>query len=245
MSSEQNGEKPLFFSPNRGLSDQLRSQLGQPPVQEAKAPRRKWITAEEPNPFLGWTIVSPVPLDSSFIDPAHRLLKELREDYQPGEWSIHPLSSLHMTVFAGETQYDLQDAGRSVSDRLDEITARIRQLSFPDLDLVVKVTGFVLSNDTATATVVPASEDIAQVLRTFRDEVAELTGFRRSDHDTVRFHITFAYRLTAAEQGTPIDIAATEDRYTRLLREAGDIELGRPAYNIFESMTSFPPTYSF
>ncbi|WP_311199973.1 DUF1868 domain-containing protein [Corynebacterium amycolatum] len=242
LSIQMNNAGTRIESPLREFSDQLRHELGQPPIQEDRNARRKWLTASEPNRYIGWTVVANVPMGDPFMDTAVKVLDSIRSDYQAGEWSIHPLTSLHMTVFSGQTQYDFEKTGINLREGLDRATDAVSGLVFPDVPLVVEATDFARWDENLSLTVVPATAELAEALAEFRDTIAEKTGFRRANHDDVRYHITFAYRLTPEDQGTQVNQDEMLKPFLEEIQALGPIRLERPIFSIFDSMVSFPPT---
>lgn len=238
------------------LSEHVRRAQGLEPVSESLLPsRRKWLAADQPNRFHGWTIIAPVPLSHPIITPSLEVLRSLRDDHAPGEWSIHPLSSLHMTVLSGMEEYiiasgDIPTWARSARD-VTEVSyralERILEANLPQFSrpLEVQVVGFSDLRDIATATVEFTSSEQAATVRQFRDAVADAVEWKRPHHDQYGFHVSFGYRLSTPPSLSEDQLHELEKRYWTLLADAGPITLEPPVFSVFESMVSFPGVYTF
>ncbi|WP_214743405.1 hypothetical protein, partial [Escherichia coli] len=56
---------------------------------------------------------------------------------------------------------------------------------------------------------IPASKSDKEILTKFRDRVAKITGVRKSNHDTYRFHTSFGYQIKPM----------TEKKYIKFTKE--------------------------
>lgn len=241
---------------NAVLGAQLRAEQSLPPVEgPTPGAAYKWLSAEQPNRFHGWSVIAPVPLDSPFITPARQVLAALRSQHAPGEWSVHPLSSLHMTVFSGTEQAQLADGSgpKWVHDMANpvavwrEALARLEAAPLPHLGgpLEVQVVGFEDLSQGASATVECTTAEQQAKVRDFRDAVAEAIQWHRVDHDRYRFHITFSYRLNRVPSKTAAQLTQLGQEYCQVLQAAGPIQLDAPVFTVFESMVSFPGILQF
>lgn len=86
----------------------------------------------------------------------------------------------------------------------------------------------------------PIDDDMANILKTFRDEVAEKTGVRFPNHTTYKFHITLAYKLqhfTESETQQYNDV--TKQVEQRILSTLNPLRLDKPNFVTFAGMGEF------
>jgi len=154
-----------------------------------------------------------------------------------------PVTSLHMTLFQGviETR---RKAGYWPPDiplhlGIDDVTRRMMSRldgfdgcgSFSIRATEVTPTGL---------TVEGVTEKDRQAMQAWRDKLARIFGYRHPDHETYRYHITFAYVI----RGIPDAMAAQwqralDDSLALLQRDAPVIELREPAFCRFRDMKHF------
>ncbi|WP_436398537.1 DUF1868 domain-containing protein [Roseobacter sp. S98] len=181
-------------------------------------------------------------------DPAHTAVLEARHAIQalPGAECLlfTAEDSLHMTVFEGiiETRRteDAWPAGMDRTAPVDDITEKLKErLSafVPPPPFQVSVTSLRpggLNLDGATP------QDRATMLA-WREALTEPFGFRHREHDSYRFHMTFAYFLDwIPDDLVPVWEAGLRDIHAKLAAQAPVIPLGPPAFCRFEDMDAFP-----
>ncbi|MFK7803393.1 MAG: hypothetical protein AB8G95_17290, partial [Anaerolineae bacterium] len=125
----------------------------------------------------------------------------------------------------------LDEMDRFLIDKCD-------QLKFPKgFDISFKQMRF-----PATISVGPAHEKSHTAIWHFRNQIADLTGIRRSDFDKYQFHITLGYNLIELE---PNEIAEQNDVFQRIdkrLKETfGIFETTSPIPTFFDDMARFVP----
>lgn len=237
--------------PNRETGAKLRRARGLEPVEgPTPGSELKWLDAGEPNRYHGWTIISSVPLDSVLIEPSLEVLSSLQEDFATGEWSIHPLSSLHMTVFRGMTQYTILEDGnpewvRKHDDPMGvwkEAVDRIAEADLPKLSapLEVEVVRFTNLRHAGHVNVQFTTAKQAEEVSALRHGIAEAVDWFPDDIDDYGFHISYSYRLITPPSVGDKVLDEMRDRYTETLKSAGPITLEPPVVSVFESMVSFP-----
>lgn len=85
----------------------------------------------------------------------------------------------------------------------------------------------------------PADEEQAEVLRRYRDQVADAVGLRLPGHDTYTYHITLAYTWRLPDEGQKETIACLKKRMDALLSAQGQVELQAPYTAYYQDMLSF------
>jgi hypothetical protein len=165
-------------------------------------------------------------------------LPEARENL-----AFTPVPSLHMTLFQGIIEYrrtvPFWPQDMPLDTPIKDMTAHyLRKLeSFvapgPFTMTVTDATPEGLTIDGATAA------DRA-CLKEWRDRLASAFGYRHPDHDSYRYHITFAYVLRRfSDEAILAWDEALPDIVARLRDEAPTLELAPPAYCSFEDMKHF------
>lgn len=194
-------------------------------------------------PEAGNTVVCHL----DFNDPAHQAVLEARARMQSlpeaEKFLYTPVDSLHMTVFEGviETRRtpEAWPADIDRNDPVDKVTEALatRLASFaPPPDFAVRVeglrpSGLILKGATA--------EDEA-TMRAWREALTKPFGYRHDQHDSYRYHMTFAYPI---DWITDTCIPVWEAEFRAILadieRAAPVIPLTPAAFCRFNDMTEF------
>ncbi len=152
-------------------------------------------------------------------------------------------TSLHMTLFQGiiETRRELPywPADVPLNTPIDDMTGILmdRLAGFESGPAFkVEVTqatplGLVLDG---------VSMEDRGALKAWRDRLANLFGYRHPDHDTYKFHITFAYMLRYFDDAEILRWQPFLDQIVADIRQSAPvIELNPPAFCTFEDMNHF------
>ncbi|HYD04422.1 MAG TPA: DUF1868 domain-containing protein [Reyranella sp.] len=154
-----------------------------------------------------------------------------------------PAASLHMTLFQGiidtRRKHLYWPADMPLHLGIDDMTRRMMSR----LDGFEGCGPFAIRATEMTPTgitVEGVTEADGQAMHAWRDKLAETFGYRHPDHETYRFHITFAYVI----RGIPDPLAAQwqrvlEESLDLLQREAKEIALREPAFCKFRDMKHF------
>ncbi|RKE84226.1 DUF1868 domain-containing protein [Rhizobium sp. AG855] len=175
------------------------------------------------------------------------VLQEVRERYRamPGSerLAFTAASSLHMTLFQGIIEYRRRlpywPADVPLETPIDDMTAIF-------LD---RLAGFepgpafqmqVVAATPNGLTLEGISEADRDALRSWRDRLPDLLGYRHPDHETYSFHITFAYMIERFDDETmlawqPFLAEVVED----IRQRAPILSLRPPAFCSFEDMNHF------
>lgn len=154
-----------------------------------------------------------------------------------------PVPSLHMTLFQGIIEYRRNwpywPKEMAEDTSIDEMTAfyRERLKDFPKLPAfsmqvtAVRPTGFVMKG---------ATPDDDRIVTEWRNAFAEAFGYRHPDHETYRFHITFAYMRGWLELAClPRWQSMLDECLLDLRREDPIIQMHPPAFCEFRDMNHF------
>jgi hypothetical protein len=225
--------------------------------QARKIPNRdtllKFNKDGSPRPFAGNTVISHLPVQCAMRDAMVALHQELAASALRPKLGLTSTDSYHMTVFPGANDLDrklygwpryvpldarIEECNRAVGERM---TMAKLTCGLP-LRVRVDVPATLNYFSACTLRMVPATSEENAKLRSVRDQLAELYGFRTKDHDQYAFHITMAYQLAPFTQ-------AEQVAYRKILREhlhhivaaESILELGEPEYCVFPDMFRFEP----
>jgi hypothetical protein len=194
-------------------------------------------------PVPGNTIVCHLEAGSE----TEAVLQEVRGRYRamPGgeQLAFTAESSLHMTLFQGIVEYrrylPYWPDDLSLEAPIDDMTA-----IFMD-----RLVGFepgpvfqmqVIEATPNGLTLEGVSEADRAALRSWRDRLADLLGYRHPDHDTYAFHITFAYMIERFDDETMMVWQSFLAEVVEEIRQRAPIlSLNPPAFCSFEDMNHF------
>jgi len=161
--------------------------------------------------FAGNTVICHLPVQSAMRDAVLALHADLANAPYRSRLGLTSTDSYYMTVFSGANDHDravtgwpsyvLQDASIDVCNRM--VGARMKEAHLEcELPLRVRVDqDHTLNYPTAcTLRMIPADESEKVKLRSLRDQLAEVYGFRSRDLNRYEFHITLSYQLTPFSQ---------------------------------------------
>lgn len=194
-------------------------------------------------PEAGNTIVCH--LDT--LHPGHKAVLNARDRMKAlpaaERFLFTPASSLHMTVSEGviETNRtpDAWPAGMDTEASVDEVTEALA----PRFSDFTPPAGFSVCAEAVAPTGLMlrgATDADEENLRAWRTALTGPMGFRRREHDTYRFHMTFAYVLDwLPDDLIPVWQSGLHAILRDLLEEAPTIPLMRPAFCTFADMNHF------
>lgn len=194
-------------------------------------------------PEPGNTIVCHVAKGSATL----AALIEAREEYlsmpETGQFLFTPISSLHMTLFQGIIDHqrgadfwphDIA-SDTPIEDMHEILAARLEGLPTAE-PFEVSVVGARPSG----LLVDGRGEQDRRVMRAWRDRLSRLMGYRRPDHDSYPFHITFSYVIDRlADEALPRWQSMLNRVAADLQRRQPVLELMPPAFCVFEDMNHF------
>lgn len=225
--------------------------------QASRIPNRdtllKFNQDGSPRPFAGNTVICHLPVQCAMRDAMVALHQELAASALHPKLGLTSTDSYHMTLFPGANDLDrnlygwpryvpldasIEECSRTVGERMTmaKLTCRL------PLHVRVDVPATLNYFSACTLRMVPATSEENVKLRSVRNQLAEIYGFRSHDHDQYTFHITMAYQLAQFTQ-------AEQVAYRKILREhlrhivAAEpiLDLGEPEYCVFLDMFRFEP----
>ena len=204
-------------------------------------------------PFAGNTVICHLPVQSAMRDAMAAFHDELtRAPYFP-KLGLTSVDSYHMTIFPGANDQDRSISGwpsyvpadapidtcsRMVGERMAqahlncELPLRVRIDDLPTL----------LNPTACTLRMTPVDEAENRKLRSVRNQLSDVYGFRLKDHDQYGFHITMSYQIapfSVPEQTAYRSLLKMHVRH--IIDSAPILELGNPEYCTFPDMFRFEP----
>ena len=209
----------------------------------------------KPRPFAGNTVICHLPAQCAVRDTSVQLHEALAKAPFHTKLGLTSTDSYHMTVFPGANDqrrtaygwpsYVPLDAPMDVCNRL--VGERMAEARLHcQLPIRVRVDyGATLRNTLAcTLRLIAADGEEETKLRSVRDQLADVYGFRLPDHATYGFHMTLSYQITPftpKEQAAYTDLLRTHVR--AIMASEPILELGEPEYCTFPDMFRFEPMH--
>ena len=204
-------------------------------------------------PFAGNTVICHLPVQSAMRDAMKGLHDKLASASYFPKLGLTSLDSYHMTIFPGANDQNRSASGWPSyvpADAPIEVCSRmvgermVKAHLSCELPLRVRIDEqATLLNPTAcTLRMIPVDEAENRKLRSVRDQLSEIYGFRLKDHDQYGFHITMSYQIapfTIQEQTTYRSVLKEQVR--QIIAVAPVLELGNPEYCTFPDMFRFEP----
>ena len=179
------------------------------------------------------------PSEAAILQVRERLLR------LPGAecLAFTPAASLHMTLFQGvidtRRKHPYWPADIPLHLGIDEMTRRMMSR----LDGFDGCGPFSVQATEVTPTGITVegiTEEDRHVMQAWRDKLARIFGYRHPDHETYRFHITFAYVIRGIPDSAAGQWQAVLDESLAMLqRDAPEIHLREPAFCKFRDMKHF------
>lgn len=191
----------------------------------------------------GNTIVSHMIAGSPAQKAAMRVRDLLLSMPEAKALAFTPVSSLHMTIFQGIIEHrrslpywpEDMPLDAPIDTMTQHYMEKLGDYKGPGPVRVrtaeVLPTGF---------TMVGATEEDEKLLREWRDQLADIFGYRHPDHETYRFHITLAYLIEwIPDHRMQAWANVLADGLKIMEEEAPVFELMPPAFCSFNDMNYF------
>lgn len=204
-------------------------------------------------PFAGNTVICHLPVQCAMRDGMIELRDAMERSPFRHNLGLTSTDSYHMTIFPGANDQDRMISGwpsyvpadapidvcsRMVGERMEKVRLKC------ELPLRVRIDQAATTNfhTACSLRMIPADLEENAKLRSIRDRLAEVYGFRLKDHATYQFHITMSYQMapfTSEERSAYQDLLS---KYINQIVAAQPVlELGNPEYCTFPDMFRFEP----
>lgn len=203
--------------------------------------------------FAGNTVICHLPVQCAMRDAMVALHDEFASASFHHKLGLTSLDSYHMTIFPGANDQDrtvtgwpsyvppdapIEECNRMVGEKMakahlaGQLPLRVRLDEPHTLNYPIA----------CSLRMIPVDDAENTKLRSIRDQLAEIYGFRLKDHAQYEFHITMSYQLspfTDREQTAYRNLLQTHIK--RIAAAEPVLELGVPEYCTFPDMFRFEP----
>lgn len=201
-----------------------------------------------PKTYIGNTVISILdPVKNKEIWEAVSWVQDqLKESSIAHKLAFLPKDSFHMTWIPMCREIDRYTdewpKGFSRDARMAEIDNALKPL----IDSLLPTPPVRMEIDKchpSTISLRPIDEECNRILRTFRDQAAELSGIRHPKHDEYRFHISVSYVLYKWSEEEEKECAKVCAQLTEALKSRIlTFEVPQPQFVVFNDMLKFHPT---
>lgn len=205
-------------------------------------------------PFPGNTIICPIGPDHPALVPLQTFRAALEAEPYAHKFTFTPTSSYHMTLFEGVVDAERRpgfwpsdlgsDAPLDTCNRLflEKLAAFDLGDTSPFRMRVMDGPGNVETRPGAGIYLSPIDDQEDHTLRQVRDRLSDVLKLRQPGHETYRFHTTQTYAITPLTEAETARYRALRQASLKVLAAAMPVlELGAPAFCVFEDMFAFHP----
>ncbi|MCS3401377.1 MULTISPECIES: DUF1868 domain-containing protein [Pantoea] len=219
---------------------------------------RKFSPSGCPLPFAGNTFLGHLEQQGEGFDTFDNILnisRLLPETLFFRKLALVPSSSYHVTLFGGVNEWDrrsgLWPVGISRELSLESLNKQFleklksRQPSFSAPWEFTVDSGAPLPGeaDNLFIPLKPADEATHDRLQKIRNELSEVTGIRRDDHDDYQYHITLGYLTAVLDEVELIEYRAKNREWREMIAKAGNITIQEFEFCTLRDMYSFRRIY--
>lgn len=207
---------------------------------------RKFHTDGTAAMYPGNTVVSDATPETQAYQVMSECLAMLENAGLSGLFIPLPKDSYHMTVIRGVNDLVREadywpgalptDAPMIAAD--DYMTAAISRVENPGV-MRMRFGEAKINDEDFRISMIPADERQEQVLRRYRDQVADAVGLYLPGHDTYTFHITLAYTWQLPDAAQQEIISGLKKQMDALLAAQPVVELHPPHIAYYRDMLSF------
>jgi hypothetical protein len=202
-------------------------------------------------PFKGNTVICHLQPQGKVRDAVDAIRKDLAQASFAAKVALTPPVSYHMTVYPGANDQGRELTGwptdlspdASIEECNRVVAERARHFHLGcDLPLRMKVDAAkTVANPRATTLrMISSSPSEEAKIRSIRDRLVDVFGFRDKSHDTYGFHITLAYQLKPFTPGEQEEHKRIMAKHVSLIEAAGPLfEFGNPEFCSFSDMNQF------
>ena len=211
----------------------------------------KFSTEGVVQPFAGNTVICHLPAQCAMRDVMDEFHDKLKTSSFQGRLGLTTVDSYHMTIFPGANDKDRQASGwpsyvppkATITECNAAVEERMRAARLhSQLPLRVAVDVPATLNYPRACTLRMKAINSAEEtkLRSVRDQLAQIYGFRLADHASYVFHITMSYQVAAFDEAQAREFEAMRAEYVqRIIAAQPVLEFGNPEYCVFEDMFRF------
>ena len=199
--------------------------------------------------YPGNTVVADITPEYSAYPVMEKLYEMVEnEGFDKTHLIMLPKDSYHMTVIRGLNDQVRVDGfwpeGLSreipmeeVDDYISAAVGRVEMLG----QIRMKFDRVTISGTAMKAVLVPADGEQADILKNFRDSVANEIGLRLPGHDTYVYHITLAYTRVIPEGDDDIRMKNMISKMNEYVAEQPAFDITPPYMAYYDDMLAFSP----
>ena len=199
--------------------------------------------------FPGNTIICHIPNQSPQFDFLMKIRGELMRQSWIKKYSLLPPSSFHMTVIEGICDSVRKPSHWPTKLALDASLKEADEFFIQQFNEIIppqsfQTTGtYLFIGNTIGMRIVPVSVEMKDLMRKYRDHVAEKLGLWFPGHDFYQFHVSFAYLIERLSFKERIQTLRFMKRIRKEIKSNfGILTLNTPELTFFENMTNFAPS---
>lgn len=205
-------------------------------------------------PFPGNTIICPIASEHPAMAALQTFRAALATEPYAHKFTFTPPSSYHMTVFEGVVDAERRPGFWPSDLRSDAPLEACNRLFLQKLEAfdlgcaprfrmrVMEGPGNIEMRPGAGIYLVPIDAEEDRKLRQLRDRLAEVLTLHQPNHQTYRFHTTQTYAITPLTEAETARYRTVRRTSLEVLAAAMPVlELGAPAFCVFEDMFAFNP----
>lgn len=201
--------------------------------------------------FPGNTIICFAdPVGQAYQDAAWVQHELLKTSYNH-KFAMLPPSSFHMTVFdllcddvRSPDKWSSKLALDATLIETDEFFINaIQHIPAPD-NFRMTFQHLNLGTNGLSLYLKPIDDAMNQLIRGYRDQLADATGVRQPNHDAYAFHLSLAYRILQTTDEEEAQLIELADRINARLSDSfGVFDTGQPTLTFFDDMFAFLPEH--
>lgn len=204
---------------------------------------RKFTADGEVREYLGNTIVCMKTDPNDYIVQLGCLVQEELQKLSAGEkYYFLPPSSFHMTVISLLNDWSrginlwpnyLDGASMAESDRV--MAQKVAEIPKPQ-NIEMRISEITAKRFELS----PASEEVRQSLKDYRDQIARVTGIKRGNHDSYQFHLSMCYLTQNLSEKEIEEVEGLLQRLNdKYVSQEKTISFPEPSFVIFNDMTAY------
>ena len=210
---------------------------------------RKFYEDGKARRYPGNTVVADITPEYSAYGVMVKLLDMVEAaGFDKSHLIMLPKDSYHMTVIRGLNDQVRKDGFwpeklsreipmEEVDDYISAAVGRVEMLG----KIRMKFDKVTISTECVKAVLLPADDEQAEILKNFRDKVADEIGLRLPKHDEYVYHITLAYVRVVPEGDDEIRVKDLISKMNEYVASQPVFEITPPYMAYYNDMLAFSP----
>lgn len=234
---------------------ELKAQSSANPSSNNGVPAKKFDNKGVVRPFLGNTVIAPLPQNGKAFDTFDAFLDCYR-DMARYPWAKKltyiPTSGYHITLLQGANDQDRNKekcwpAGIPRDAAFEKVTSRFLELIHQRKSLPLENLVFIPKEDQSCAydhtvklLLVPADENTRKCCSQLREELGSLFGMEKTGNNSNIFHMTLAYFWQSMSEDEVAEMDEARNRWAHnILAKVGEVVFPAAYFCEFKDMFAF------